>query len=193
MTKQNIDFSNSIIYKIVCKDLNIKDCYIGHTTNFTQRKNRHKTSSYTKNFKLYQFIRENGGWDNWDMIMVEKFSCDDLLDAHKKEREYIEKLNGNLNCIRPTINKEEKNIFLKEYYIKNKEKFKEYKNNNIEKINEYQNEYRQNNKEKMKEYLENNKEKIKENRKIKINCDYCKKEMCKDSIYKHLKVCKFKF
>jgi CO dehydrogenase/acetyl-CoA synthase alpha subunit len=125
--------------------------------------------------------------------MVEKFSCDDLLDAHKKEREYIEKLNGNLNCIRPTINKEEKNIFLKEYYIKNKEKFKEYKNNNIEKINEYQNEYRQNNKEKMKEYLENNKEKIKENRKIKINCDYCKKEMCKDSIYKHLKVCKFKF
>ena len=38
MPKENIDYSKTIIYKIVCKDINIKDCYVGSTTNFTNRK-----------------------------------------------------------------------------------------------------------------------------------------------------------
>ena len=28
------------------------------------------------NMKIYQFIRDNGGWDNWTMIEVAKFVCD---------------------------------------------------------------------------------------------------------------------
>jgi hypothetical protein len=35
MPKTNIDYSNSIVYKIVCNDLNILFCYVGSTTNFT--------------------------------------------------------------------------------------------------------------------------------------------------------------
>ena len=42
MPKTEIDYSNTIIYKIVCKDQNIKDIYVGHTTNFVQRKHAHK-------------------------------------------------------------------------------------------------------------------------------------------------------
>ena len=37
MPKLPIDYSKTIIYKIICCDLNIKDCYVGHTTDFTRR------------------------------------------------------------------------------------------------------------------------------------------------------------
>ena len=33
---------NYVMYKIVCNDLNINDCYVGHTTNFNNRKSDHK-------------------------------------------------------------------------------------------------------------------------------------------------------
>jgi hypothetical protein len=33
MPKVKMDYSNTIIYKIFCKDTNIKEAYIGHTTN----------------------------------------------------------------------------------------------------------------------------------------------------------------
>jgi hypothetical protein len=38
MPKQPINYENTIIYKIVCNNLNINDCYVGHTTDFTRRK-----------------------------------------------------------------------------------------------------------------------------------------------------------
>ena len=31
------------MYKIIPKDESLQYCYIGHTTNFTSRKNQHKT------------------------------------------------------------------------------------------------------------------------------------------------------
>ena len=38
MPKQDIDYSNTIFYKISCKDENIKELYIGHTTNYCSMK-----------------------------------------------------------------------------------------------------------------------------------------------------------
>ncbi len=58
------DYSNTIIYKICCKDENIKDIYIGHTTNFDVRLIAHiRNSKYIteKSCKLYKFISEHGG------------------------------------------------------------------------------------------------------------------------------------
>jgi len=37
-----VNYEKSTIYKIVCKDVNIKDCYVGSTTNFNRRKQEHK-------------------------------------------------------------------------------------------------------------------------------------------------------
>ena len=34
MPKDIIDYSNTIIYKIYCKNETITDIYVGHTTNF---------------------------------------------------------------------------------------------------------------------------------------------------------------
>jgi hypothetical protein len=46
---------------------------------------------------IYKFIRDHGGWDNWDLIMVDEFSCDTKLQKDKKEREWIENLKPKLN------------------------------------------------------------------------------------------------
>ncbi len=138
MPKHNTDFSRTKIYKIVCKDLNMNHIYIGHTTDFIRRKCKHKqdcNNPEAKNYhvKLYKTIRENGGWDNWDMILVEDFPCKNKLEASARERYYYELLNGSLNTNKPNRN-------LKEYYQDNKDK-----------ILEYQNNYNNNNKDKFKD------------------------------------------
>ena len=50
---------------------------------------------------VYEFIRKNGGWDNWDMILIETIKCENNLEARKKEREHLEQLGATLNKERP--------------------------------------------------------------------------------------------
>ena len=93
MPKIEIDYSNTIIYKITCKDPLIKDIYIGHTTNFVQRKHAHKQScinvkNHNYKLKLYEVIRANGGWNNWKMEIIDFFNLNDHYEARQKEQEY---------------------------------------------------------------------------------------------------------
>jgi hypothetical protein len=95
MPRTKTDYSKTIIYVIKCKDDNITEEYIGSTTNFIERKSKHKytcnhENQINYNVKLYQSIREHGGWDNFDMILIEKKPCEDRLHAEKCERTYIE-------------------------------------------------------------------------------------------------------
>jgi hypothetical protein len=126
MPKKPIDYSKTIIYKIVCKDLNIKDCYVGHTTNWVKRKSRHKENCNKLNTKIYKFIRENGNWENWEMIEVKKYPCNDKREAESEERKIYEELNAGLNNNRPFITEDERKEYNKKknkkYYQKNKEK-----------------------------------------------------------------------
>jgi hypothetical protein len=198
MPLTKIDYSNTIIYKLCCKDLSITEVYVGHTTDFRRRKNSHKTKCNNEknieyNFKVYKFIRDNGGWDNWDMIEIERFEAIDGNDAKKKERYWIETLKSSLNCrIECRTNKEwivdNKNKVLKikkKYRDNNKEKIaekdKEYRKNNKEKIAEKLKEYRKNNKEtllqKNKEYYEKNKDKIFEKVKCECGCEISKQHL----------------
>jgi len=181
MPKQEMNYSNTIIYKIVCKDLSITDVYVGHTINFRVRKNKHKASCINEtnkshNLKLYQTIRVNGNWDNWDMIEIEKYSCNDVNEAKARERYWYEILNANLNMNYPVRTK-------KEYAESNKQKlneyYKQYREENKDVIKIKQHRYREENKqyfkEKNKKYLESKKEQI---------CDRMKQYYCcnKDSI-----------
>jgi hypothetical protein len=102
MPKTEIDYSNTIIYKITCKDLLINELYVGHTTNFVQRKHTHKNNCINEklcnhNCKLYDIIRKNGGWCNWKMEIIGLYNCIDHNEAKKKEQE---------NCVllKPTLN-----------------------------------------------------------------------------------------
>ena len=190
MPKKNIDYSKIIIYKIVCNDLNITDVYVGQTTNFTKRKALHKSNcnninSKNYNLKIYNAIRNNEGWENWSMIEIEKYPCNDINEASARERYYYELLNAKLNNNCPGRND-------KEYYQDNKNKIQEYYQDNKEIIRDHQKEYYEQNKENIrdhkKEYYEQNKENIRdhrkeyyENNKDKINaiqntpyvCDIC--------------------
>ena len=157
------DYSKCVIYKLCCKNLDVKEIYVGSTCNFTKRKNKHKTdssnlNSKSHNSKVYKFIRDNGGFENWDMVMVEEYPCENIMQKVKRERYWCEELKSELNSISPCRDK-------KEYRQYKKEKLKEYYQDNKEKLIEYQKEYRQDNKEKIKEYRQDNKEKIKEQKK----------------------------
>ena len=106
MPKIEIDYSNTIIYKITCKDPNISDVYVGHTTNFVQRKHAHKQSCINNKApnhtcKLYEAIRNNGGWINWNMEIIHFCNCADHYEARKKEQEYFESLKATLNSLEP--------------------------------------------------------------------------------------------
>jgi hypothetical protein len=167
MPRLPIDYSNTIIYKLCCNDPTITDIYVGHTTNWTNRKGCHKQRCNNENskynFYVYQFIREHGGWTNWTMVLIEEIKCNNKLEACKVERNYIELLGATLNINVPSRTKPE-------YYEENKEHIKKRQNNyyeeNKEQIKEYQKEYREENKEQIKEKdkikYEKNKEQIKE-------------------------------
>jgi predicted GIY-YIG superfamily endonuclease len=49
MPKVPIDYSKGFIYKLCCLDVNIKEIYIGSSTNFKQRKRHHKNVVIMKN------------------------------------------------------------------------------------------------------------------------------------------------
>jgi hypothetical protein len=104
MPKITIDYTNTIIYKIYCNNPENKDLYVGHTTNFVQRKHSHKqncmnSKSPCYNLKLYQVIRSNGGWDNWTMEILNFFKCKNGYEARVKEQEYFTLLGAKLNSI----------------------------------------------------------------------------------------------
>ena len=76
-------YENSVIYKIKHnEDYDDTNIYIGSTSNFKNRKYQHKCSCNSEkgkkyNLPVYQYIRDNGGWDNFVMIPIEQYSCND--------------------------------------------------------------------------------------------------------------------
>ena len=96
------DYSKSTIYKIACKDPNIEEIYIGSTCNYVKRRWQHKSVCNNPNDKhynqyVYQFIREHGGWENWDVYIIEQFSCNTKMQKEQVERGWIEELKPTLN------------------------------------------------------------------------------------------------
>ena len=112
MPRKDINYSNTIMYKLCCNDPTITDEYIGHTTDKIRRKREHKNCCNNPNYKkynyyVYQFIRENGGFDNWSMVVIEEYSCENKNQAVLRERYWIETSQSTLNKNIPTrTNKE---------------------------------------------------------------------------------------
>ena len=137
MPRENIDYSKTIIYKIVCKDINIKDCYVGSTTDFIRRKSEHKKhvnkDTVKSYYYIYDFIKNNEGWDNWEMIEIEKYNASDKLDSLKRERFWLEELKATLNKKTPSKTHSESK---KDWRTKNVEKVKEQNKKDKEKYKE---------------------------------------------------------
>jgi len=124
-----MDFSKCCIYKIEHVD---DEClvYVGHTTNFDKRKWKHKSSCCNKketnyNLKVYQMIRENGGWDMFKMIEVEKYPCKDRREAERRENDVIKELKASMNMRKSFSTEEENKLYMEEYDKKYRETNKE--------------------------------------------------------------------
>jgi group I intron endonuclease len=91
------------IYKIIDKN-NSNEFYIGSTNKVSARRSSHKKSTSNKVSKkywckLYQYIRSNGNWENFDFIILECGEVENKTDMKKKEQEYIDNLKPTLNTI----------------------------------------------------------------------------------------------
>ena len=199
MNVKDEDEYTFIMYKIVPKNPQLNYCYIGHTVNFSNRKNQHIRNTSNENdhkhyhLKHYDIIRQTGGWDEWEMVEIEKFIGKTKLEARIREQQLIEEYGANLNSLKAYITEDErkatKNAITEKYRENNKEllkqqtkKYKEdhkeiiaeqmkkYRAENKDKINQKTREYRENNKEKHQEWQriwrEKNKESLKEKRKL---------------------------
>jgi hypothetical protein len=166
-----------VVYKIYCNDSSITEFYVGSSCNFKERKRKHtsncnniKRTEY--NYKVYRYIRENGGWDNWDfeiLLETEVDSKEQLKLLYEREFQLE---------LKPELNDRIEGRTKKEYRVANKEKIlekkrKKYKDNK-EKIAEKQKKYRENHKEQVfiqqKKWYEKNKEEVVKKRSEKINC-----------------------
>lgn len=185
------DYSKGCIYKIVCKDVNITEKYIGSTTNFTKRKQAHKyncnnTNRKSYNRRVYEFIRDNGGFENFQMIEIEKYSATDKRHLEARERYWKETAGDELGCYMPSLvaiacvasDPESVKAYKKEYEknnfalkAKKKEYQKIYEEENKERIAKYKKKHREDNiqifSEKSKQYYRDNVEKIRE----KFTCE----------------------
>ena len=95
------------IYKIADKN-NEAEFYIGSTNKLSSRKSQHKKNVRNrvgKKYwcKLYVYIRANGGWDNFEVIVLESGECEEVCFIRGKEQEYINTLNPTLNSIKAHI------------------------------------------------------------------------------------------
>ena len=140
MPRVAMDFSKTVIYHFVCQDTNIKCSYVGSTTNFIKRKAQHKCLCHAEtnkryNVKLYQTIRDNGGWTNWSMIPLEEFACENKIQQSIREQYWIDMLKPELNCIpaHQTLEGHKQNV---------KQIKKKYYENHREERNAYLREYR---------------------------------------------------
>jgi hypothetical protein len=179
-----VNYQDAKIYKLVGSGLT----YYGSTCNeLYKRLYWHKKNLDCSSKILFKLGKV-------EIILVEKYPCNDKIELTARERYYIE----NNECVNkriPNRTEEEKKIYIKEYKEKNKdiikkknnkyyeenkdiinEKSKEYKRKNPDKRKEYNRKYYEKNKDKIKQYQEENKHKIKEyNRKY-----YEEKKLKKD-------------
>ena len=114
------------------------NCYIGSTEDMKDRERTHKETCYNENslgynYKVYQFVRENGGWDNFDMVEICKCDIDMLREMEQYHMDFIK---PSLNCKRALgFDYERRKIY-------KKKNDREYLENNRDKINEKHKQYR---------------------------------------------------
>lgn len=136
------NYSETIIYKIQ-HETQANLVYVGHTTNFLKRTADHKTNCKSHPKRLYQQIRDNGGWEAFRMVQIMVFPCDSKVQACIQEEKCRVELNASLNAKKAYTTPEEEKL-----------RAADYKEANRDHANEVNKVWYQNNKEKRKAYRE---------------------------------------
>jgi len=165
--------------------------YIGSTRHFKNRCGGHKGTCNNPNSKdynipVYQHIRLNGGFDEWEFSVIEKHDNLTKKDAFIHESWLQELYGSKLNSYRAIATQEEteetrkiwrknnrdaENSKSKSYYARNAEKCREISrkchHNNRDKRLEYSRQYWINKKDKINERRAQNQDKINELQRIR--------------------------
>lgn len=71
-----INYSKMVIYKIICKNQIVSYFFVGSSTNIYKKKFDHKRKTLCNDEDiLYKTINANGGWENWELVVLEKCQC----------------------------------------------------------------------------------------------------------------------
>ena len=91
------------IYKVVCKDLSIKDTFIGSSRNLSTTAREYKiiinNGAKQKPDDQYMFatVKANGGFAKWDLILIEEFTYKNRHELAARIRYHVEQLGASLN------------------------------------------------------------------------------------------------
>ena len=101
-----------------------ENVYIGSTKNIKDRIRRHKFNCYNErhlkyNYKVYQYIRDNGNWENFEFIILEECENDKLK---RLEQSYMDVYKPTLNSYNANGMKLTNHEHKTSYNIRNKEK-----------------------------------------------------------------------
>jgi hypothetical protein len=102
-----------LIYEIRPVNKEINYSYVGSTMNFRNRKYQHKKvceniNSKDYNSNLYKYIRENEGFDKFDMIPLEEYECETKTQSRTREQLWIDKIENKLNSVKAYCSAEER-------------------------------------------------------------------------------------
>jgi hypothetical protein len=138
---------DGVVYKLCCLDENIKEFYIGSSCNFHKRVIGHKNrcnnpNDIGYNSKVYRFIRDNSGWDNWyfEILLEVQVENEEELRLNYEAKYQLD--------LKPELNGKQEGRTRKEHYEDNKEEIAI----------------------KKKQHYEDHKEEISEKRKEKYTC-----------------------
>ena len=124
------------VYSIQSRNPNFPKKYIGITSNVNFRKTEHKSNcnnatSPRYNYNLYQYIRNNGGWNTFIFSVIQEL---DIEPSQKGayERHYFEENGGFNNCLNTRYPHRLKKECNKHYYDNNLNHVRAYYQNNKE-------------------------------------------------------------
>jgi len=167
--------------------------YVGSTKNFNQRKSQHKLNCSLNNEKVYQMIREHGGWDEFDMVEIKQIECTQLEAREEEDRIRIE-LNARMNMRSPVLDIENQKKTIQKYQQAHREernqKSREYQQAHREERNqksrEYQQAHREERNQKSREYRQEHREELLQKNKEPYTCE-CGSQITRSGKTMHLR------
>jgi len=168
------------VYRMFCKDTRVTDCYIGSTTDIKQRMRGHRDDVEYETRKRHtrksQFIRENGGWENWDHEVLESLEFQTQEELRMWEQKWIDETpTATLNGMPAWRSEEAKKEVVREINTK-------YREANREKIREINTKYREANREKELERQAKYREEV---ALVKVECNFCGAIVTRGALKRH--------
>jgi hypothetical protein len=110
---------------LACRDPLVTEIYVGSTCRVPDRRCQHRNtcnnaSQQNHNLNVYQYIRANGGWNNFELLVIEQIDYTHKHELLLRERHHLEQLKATLNKQVPGRTREEILAYHKEYRDANK-------------------------------------------------------------------------